>query len=147
MRQAWLLFVLLAPLACSHKTGYEVPAWARFDCPSGTHPQLGSLGAEIFRTCVDKAGVRDGPFVSWYRRTGIIGSKKTYRHGEFSGVGTNYHPNGKKLSEGKYVDGVRDGEWRLWDEHGTLEAIQTYDAELGGKLVDEKDFPAPGRDP
>ncbi len=84
--------------------------------------------------------------MSWDRRTGIIGSKDTYRRGKLSGVGTNYHPNGKKLSEGKYVNGVRDGVWRLWDDHGTLKSIQTYDAALGGKLVDEKDFPGPDQD-
>ena len=142
------LVLLVLAVACSaHETEYKVPAFAQFRCPEGTRPDMRNVGGEIFRRCIDGGGILEGPFVSWDRRTRVISMKGTYRHGKLSGLTTTYHSNGKKMSESTYVDGVQDGESRIWDEHGNLKIIQTYDAKLGGKLVDEKDFPAPGRDP
>jgi len=143
MRWHHHLCLLALVLACSsRKTEYKVPAFAQFPCPVGTHPDVRNVGGEVFRTCADAQGNFEGPSVSWDLRTGAISSKRTYRHGKPSGTATNYHANGKILSVGEYVDGVQNGEWRIWDEDGNLKVIDEY---YYGKLIDEKMFPAPDK--
>lgn len=54
--------------------------------------------------------------------------------GEYAKTGhwVTYHPGaapgqtGPKESEGTYVDGEKDGEWRYWDERGELIRVETY---------------------
>ena len=137
-----LVLLVLVVACCSHKTEYKVPAFAQFPCPKGTQSNLHNIGGEIFRRCLDAYGDVDGPFVSWDLKTGAISSKGRYRRGKLWGSTTDYHPNGKTMSVGQYVDGVENGEWRIWDEDGNLKIIDVY---YYGKLIDEKVFPAPDK--
>ncbi len=54
--------------------------------------------------------------------------------GEYAKTGhwVTYHPGpipgktGPKESEGMYVEGQKDGEWRYWDERGALIRVERY---------------------
>ncbi len=39
---------------------------------------------------------------------------------------TLYHPNGRKMSEGNYVNRQRDSVWLIYDTHGQLLTSETY---------------------
>lgn len=70
-----------------------------------------------------------GRWTSWYvnGRKGIVAN---YRNGEYDGVLTYYHDNGRKMSEGR-AHGLsqgwyRDGrlQYRRWNRHGKREGIE-----------------------
>jgi antitoxin component YwqK of YwqJK toxin-antitoxin module/Tfp pilus assembly protein PilF len=46
-----------------------------------------------------------------------------------------YHSTGNKMSEGNYVDGVREGEWKFYHANGYLSATENYKK---GKLEGKK---------
>lgn len=62
------------------------------------------------------------------------GYARRARFGEYMKTGhwVTYHPGatpgqtGPKESEGMYVDGEKDGEWRYWDERGELIRVETH---------------------
>jgi antitoxin component YwqK of YwqJK toxin-antitoxin module len=58
---------------------------------------------------------------------------KIYSDGgvENDGRYTEWYLNGKKMEEGDYVDGVRQGKWNLWHENGKLRRTENF---LNGKL-------------
>jgi len=65
-------------------------------------------------------------------------------------VKTFLHPNGEKLTEGRMVDDVRDGQWMWWYDNGQEFASMTYDMGtpvgterhllLDGKVVSEGEY-------
>lgn len=48
------------------------------------------------------------------------------------GVTYTYFSNGLVRSSGQYKDGLREGEWKIWDIDGKLESVTTYDR---GRIV------------
>jgi YD repeat-containing protein len=44
------------------------------------------------------------------------------RHGPFF----EWHPNGRKKSEGHFVHGKQEGEWTSWDQDGNVIAERDY---------------------
>lgn len=53
-----------------------------------------------------------------------------------------YYDNGKKMTEGSYLDGKKHGVWKTWNEEGKLTAKARYKyGEKSGKwmIVDEND--------
>lgn len=53
-----------------------------------------------------------------------------------------YYDNGKKMTEGAYLDGKKHGVWKTWNEEGKLTAKARYKlGEKSGKwmIVDEND--------
>jgi antitoxin component YwqK of YwqJK toxin-antitoxin module len=50
------------------------------------------------------------------RRVVKLSDDQVINHGKY----TEYHPNGKKFSEGNYVNGVHDGTWNFWHDNGQL---------------------------
>lgn len=59
-----------------------------------------------------------------YRYSRYLASdgSKWVRHGLF----TAFHRNGEQASEGTYVDGVEDGNWRDFHENGLVAAEGSY---------------------
>jgi antitoxin component YwqK of YwqJK toxin-antitoxin module len=47
------------------------------------------------------------------------------------GLYTEWYPNGQKSLEGEYVDGLKQGPWKVWYENGKLCRTENY---LNGKL-------------
>jgi antitoxin component YwqK of YwqJK toxin-antitoxin module len=68
---------------------------------------------------------RSGIWKSWFE-DGTLWSEGRFVEGKREGPGTVYHPNGKKHLEGQYKNGKRVGLWRAWNETGTLISEQTH---------------------
>lgn len=55
-----------------------------------------------------------------FEETETLKRQGLLRQGRESGAWATYHPNGKKESEGSYIDGLRSGPWVFWDKNGEL---------------------------
>jgi antitoxin component YwqK of YwqJK toxin-antitoxin module len=51
---------------------------------------------------------------------GKVAEENLYRGGKLHGISRQYYWSGKLYAERPYRDGVMDGEFRFWDEQGTL---------------------------
>lgn len=58
--------------------------------------------------------------------------------GEAVGIHTGYHPNGKKMYTGNYISGMRDGDWKFYDEYEFNYLIITYKNDIEIKWQGEK---------
>lgn len=77
------------------------------------------------------------------RAEGRTVDRRFERHGAF----VRFHPNGQKAAEGRYADGLADGEWREWHANGHLAAEGAFAAgeqtgvwrtfDVRGKVIDE----------
>lgn len=47
----------------------------------------------------------------------------------YDGKYTSYYPNGRKLMEGKYVDGKKESSWYHFNEDGSIQVIYVYRAD------------------
>lgn len=71
-----------------------------------------------------KAGKKDGGWKEYYLTTGNFDKNSPLSFlGKFvdgfpDGKHVYYYPNGKKKIEGKYITGVKDGEWHWFNEEG-----------------------------
>ncbi len=88
---------LVAPTAFAQSNAAGGEAVAKLQCPAGTK-QFGNAKDGLF---CRKIEAKDGVHVP---------------HGSYA----SYHPNGKKSSEGQYVDGFRSGLWTFYDEAGQV---------------------------
>ena len=52
--------------------------------------------------------------------TGNLYAKGSYTQGEKIGLWTFYYPSGKPKFEGQYIEDLRSGEWKSWNEAGEL---------------------------
>ncbi len=68
------------------------------------------------------------PHGRWTSRysDGTLWSTGEYHEGNLHGIQTVYHPNGQKYYEGSFDNGIRIGEWKFWDESGTLVNTRKY---------------------
>jgi len=65
-------------------------------------------------------GVIDGEVIE-YTPEGKVLTRKTYREGQEDGIEERFHPvTSKKLFEKHFTKGMPSGEFRRWDESGTL---------------------------
>jgi antitoxin component YwqK of YwqJK toxin-antitoxin module len=64
--------------------------------------------------------VRHGLFVE-YQRSGAIISEGHYVHGAEQGEWKYFHPNGTLAVSGHYEQGAEHGLWRYWNEAGVEE--------------------------
>jgi len=72
-----------------------------------------------------KDNVPVGEF-KYYHPNGKLKSITFFIQGVHQVKTTIFHPNENKASEGQYVDQLKDGEWKYWDEDGTLIRIENY---------------------
>jgi antitoxin component YwqK of YwqJK toxin-antitoxin module len=63
---------------------------------------------------------REGPARRWYD-DGSLWVEESFHEGERDGPFVEYHRNGRKAREGRWVKGKQDGPWTIWWESGALE--------------------------
>ena len=69
--------------------------------------------------------IRHGLFVR-YHLDGRMASEGTYVNGAEDGEWRDYHANGQLAATGVYVNGKEEGVWRSWDEEGRSEGDILY---------------------
>lgn len=62
------------------------------------------------------------------------GNVKKHR---LNGAWKSWYPNGKKMDQGFFRDGIPDGEWKHWDSTGQLLAIRHYSADKLQRVKNE----------
>jgi antitoxin component YwqK of YwqJK toxin-antitoxin module len=100
---------------------------------SGTWKTFDKTGAQILTERHYKDGLPDGLWQIWHAN-GQLASQQPYVAGKLSGNVISWDDKGKKLNEGTFVDGQRDGVARQWLADGRV-VEQTYER---GKLVASK---------
>jgi uncharacterized protein len=71
-------------------------------------------------------GERDSIWKSFYMPTKVKRFEGRFSGGEPVGPHTMYFDNGKKMFTGNYVAGMKDGDWRFYDEVGFNYLVITY---------------------
>ena len=61
---------------------------------------------------------KHGVWKEYYDHTGTIMIEEHYRYGIQHGRFASYHPNGQLLSEGEFINGFREGYFKVYDEEG-----------------------------
>lgn len=61
---------------------------------------------------------KHGLWREYYDHTGTIMIEENYHYGIQHGRYASFHPNGQLWSEGNFTHGMRDGYFRVYDEHG-----------------------------
>ncbi len=82
-------------------------------------------------------GQRHGEWIHTYLRNDEVAYEGEYIDGNAHGKHTWYYPNGKKMLEGKYEMGLKDGDWKRYNEQGIIMLTITY-KEGADKRVDGK---------
>lgn len=72
-------------------------------------------------------GQRHGVWTS-YHPNGTIASRSAYVDGRLNGVTVVFHTNGQLYYTGDYRMGKQVGDWRFYDEEGTLLKTVHYDS-------------------
>jgi antitoxin component YwqK of YwqJK toxin-antitoxin module len=65
-------------------------------------------------------GKKHGTWKEYYDHTGTIMIEEDYHHGVSHGRYISYHPNGQVFSRGEFREGLRQGAFMVYDEHGNL---------------------------
>lgn len=67
-----------------------------------------------------------GSWTSWYEN-GQMSSKLNYdESGKSEGLQTKWHDNGQKASEENFLKGIKEGEFKFWDNKGKLYVTRTF---------------------
>jgi antitoxin component YwqK of YwqJK toxin-antitoxin module len=61
---------------------------------------------------------KHGLWREYYDHTGALMIEEMYHHGIQHGRFASFHPNGQVWSEGNFHFGLREGYFRVYDEHG-----------------------------
>ena len=90
-----------------------------------------------------------GNFV-YYSTSGTVESRIDHYPGSNAAHGRHFHPNGKLMAEGRYVDKDKDSTWNYYDETGILRSTEHWksgkmDGEMtsysaGGKVIERRHF-------
>lgn len=85
-----------------------------------------------------------------YDNRGRITSLLNYSMNGDTAHATLYHENGNIAAVGKYINKIKDGEWKYYNEDGKLITVETYDLETkdgpfivyyeDGKVYEEKNY-------
>ncbi|MDO9000511.1 MAG: hypothetical protein Q7W45_12150 [Bacteroidota bacterium] len=81
---------------------------------------------------------RDSVWQSFYMPTKYKRYEGRYLAGDPVGIHTQYHPNGKKMFYGTYVSGMKEGDWRFYDELGYNYLTITYKNDIEIKWQGDK---------
>jgi uncharacterized protein len=71
-------------------------------------------------------GERDSLWKSYYMPSKVKRFEGRFINGEPNGMHTMYYANGKKMYQGNYTSGMRDGDWSFFDEYGTVYLTINY---------------------
>lgn len=72
-----------------------------------------------------KDNVPVGTFI-YYHPNGKVKSVSEFLQGVHQVKTIIFHPNENKASEGVFLDQLKDGEWKYWDEDSTLVKVENY---------------------
>ena len=61
-----------------------------------------------------------------YFENGTNKIEATMVDGDFAGLFTIYHPNGKVWMQGGYKNGLKEGKWTTYSENGQVEEEQNF---------------------
>jgi antitoxin component YwqK of YwqJK toxin-antitoxin module len=61
---------------------------------------------------------KHGVWREYYDQTGTLMIEEEYKHGIQHGRYASFHPNGQLFSEGNFLDGLRQGHFKVYDEDG-----------------------------
>ena len=129
-----MAFVIMTGCAQSHRDG-DVSASPQEDSVSVPFEQIAKLAREAGSTPVPlKSGPNPGTLREGKPWSGafVCSSHKTeavveeYKHGQRDGLSVGYHSENIKHWEGRYVKGVKDGVFRVWDAAGQLMSTETF---------------------
>jgi len=99
-------------MACTASGGRAI--WAQAMNPNqNSAPVL----HDASRRAVHQAGKRQGRWTTWFEN-GKKRSEGGYLDGEMHGPFTLWYESGRKREEGQYVRGRAHGRWIKWDEAG-----------------------------
>ncbi len=73
-----------------------------------------------------KNGLRHGIWTSYFPN-GRVRSRNDYREGQLQGLSTVFRENGSMYYTGQHKNDKQVGEWRFYNEQGTLENTVVYD--------------------
>ncbi|MFM2285279.1 MAG: hypothetical protein RLZZ543_776 [Bacteroidota bacterium] len=79
--------------------------------------------------------------VSNYSALGNLIEVGHFENGKMDGSWTSYNEQGIKTAEAFYSNGVKTGDWKIFDEVGALRYLITYDS---NKIVNAKNFDSAG---
>jgi antitoxin component YwqK of YwqJK toxin-antitoxin module len=96
--------------------------WAEYAQRAGLRPQplLPGKHGGVLRAGKPWAGL----FVWSSHKTPVI--VETYMNGKRNGVSVGYHSKSVKHWEGHYIEGRKDGIFRIWDPTGKLVETETW---------------------
>lgn len=83
-------------------------------------------------------GERDSVWKSYYMPSKTRRYEGRFSSGQETGLHTMYYDNGKKMYSGNFVAGMRDGDWRFFDELGTNYLTITYKNDIEIKWMGDK---------
>jgi antitoxin component YwqK of YwqJK toxin-antitoxin module len=81
---------------------------------------------------------RDSVWKSFYMPSGYKRYEGKFENGEPIGIHTMYHPTGKKMYTGNYIGGMKDGDWKYYDEFGLNYLTITFKNDIEIKWQGEK---------
>ena len=84
-------------------------------------------------------GLRHGEWIHYYTSNNEVSFKGEFIEGEAHGKHTYYHDNGRRMLEGKYELGLKQGDWKRYDRDGllvlTIKYKDGHDVKIEGKRV------------
>jgi antitoxin component YwqK of YwqJK toxin-antitoxin module len=80
----------------------------------------------------------DSLWTSYYMPSKTKRFEGRFVNGEPNGVHTMYYDNGKKMYSGNYINGMKDGDWRYYDEYGLNYLTITYKNDIEVKWQGER---------
>ncbi len=80
----------------------------------------------------------DSMWVSYYMPSKVKRFEGRYSSGDPTGVHTQYYPDGKKMYYGTYVSGLKEGDWKFYDELGFNYLTITYKSDIEIKWQGDK---------
>jgi len=92
-------------------------------------PDGGMMKGEV------RNSVRQGPWIAYFA-DGTLRSRGSYVDGEMDGPTEVFHPNGMPFYIGQYRMGISVGEWRFYDQDGTL--LKTVMHDSSGRIVEQR---------
>ncbi len=82
--------------------------------------------AHVRQVVIVKKGVRNY-FAQYFANGQLMAELKFGSFGEMTGPAKYYFENGKVQSEGSFINGLRTGGWKEYDEKGTVKVLK-YDS-------------------
>lgn len=73
----------------------------------------------------DEDGQRNGLWIAYYEN-GTKWSESYYVKGKKSGHSLSFYPNGNVRYVGEYLEDVKTGTWKFYDENGDLTSEETF---------------------